>query len=103
MKIEQAKLDELKVAHGELFLTGRRGNDYIFRYPKRGEWKIFRQQVSDNKSTAVEKLVTDCLVFPTLTEMWSYADKDIAMVDLIGSKFIGSIMEDQDETEGKRI
>lgn len=103
MELTAEKLQELKDKHGDLFQASRRGNVYIFRYPKRGEWKVFRQSVTDNKSTAIETLVGVCLVYPTLNEMWAIADKDVALVDFIGGQLIQSITEDDQETQGKKI
>ncbi|RTK98733.1 MAG: hypothetical protein EKK57_11185 [Proteobacteria bacterium] len=103
MKITNEQIAELKGKYTKLYKVTRRENDYIFRLPTFKEWKEARRK--DSTFSTNDKLVSTCLVFPTLQEMRSDEKSDAVLVEVLGRKLITYLMEDEQDgdTDGQKI
>ena len=69
--LDQAKIDQLKAAHGDVYLLKAAGEELVLRAPRRLEWQQFRDFGSDDRkrSRAAETLFRACCVYPDRAEL----------------------------------
>ena len=79
-------IDKLKSEHGECKLIKTNNLEIVIRRPKRGEYKRFMRSVSSDrdKSDAIETLVKDCVVHPSLKEFDALLDMLPALCEELG-------------------
>lgn len=77
--MEQAKLDELKAEHGEVYVLTDDDDEIeiVVRMPTRAEFERFGAMAEDAKKgvRAMAQFVTDCLVHPSRDELKALFDR----------------------------
>ena len=101
MKVTEEQVTELKGRYGELYKVTRHDNDYIFRFPSVKEWKEARKK--DTTFSANDKIVSTCLVFPSLKDLRTQEKADSYLVEVLGIKLQGEIVRDDDGDEGAKV
>ena len=87
----------------EVFRVCRRGAFYDFKYPTRPQWKRVSGLVGTNLQEALDVLIGSCLMNVSDAEYAEIVQKDVAFSELVGAPFLGLIVKDWADSEGKRI
>lgn len=103
MRVTDQNIQELKEKYPKLYKVTRREGDYVFRLPTFREWKEARKK--DSTFSTNDKLVSSCLVFPSLQEMRLAEKTDAILVEVLGRKLITYLMQDDQDgdTDGQTI
>lgn len=101
MKITDDNVQELKAQYPELYKVTRKDSDYVFHLPTLKEWRDARRK--DSTFSSNDKLVRSCLVFPTPKDLTDAEKSDAYLVEVLGRKLIGYLIEDDDGDEGTQV
>lgn len=88
--MDDAKLNELKAKHGELFelRAEQTGEVVVVKRPNEVLWKRFRAQMMDpgKKAFAPESLLLDCIVHPERAEVSAMLSRMPGLVEVFAAE-----------------
>ncbi|UZX16560.1 hypothetical protein KQ693_05890 [Thermus sp. PS18] len=90
MRPDEQTLERLRAEHGEVYWVEAAGVGLVVRPPRRAEYRRFRAMTLDpeRRGDATERLVRDCVVWPSPEELDRILETRPALADAVASRLL---------------